>query len=246
MDPNQPQNPQQPQGYPPQPPQPQPYAATPAPQPATPPQPPTAYSSQPQLGYDPNYLDSIAPAPPAPKFFSGSFGKIFFIMIGLLFLAVSIIIAFSGKDNTADLQQMAVRLDNLNKTTNIVHKNLRSSNLSTVNSNYRLWIADSKRQAEELLSLGGVKKTDYSKDMVAEENTLMIELDEKYEDARLNAKLERIYSSSMASETEKLLNLFNVMARKNKSEKIREYAENASKNLEPLHKSFDEFVDDGN
>lgn len=250
MDPNQQPNPAPtPNPYPPQ--NPQPPAAQPGmpvqpPQAAPPPQLPTAYTSQPQSSYDPNYLDSIAPAPAAPKFFSGSFGKIFFILIGLFFLAVSIIVATSGKDDTADLQQIAVRLDNFSKTSKTVHKNFRSSNLSTTNSNYMLWIADSKRQAEDLLGLGGIQKSDYDKKMMAEEKTIMTELDEKYEDARLNARLERIYAASMAAETEKLLNFYAVMARKNKSDKIRDYATSASKNLEPLHKAFDEFVDNSN
>lgn len=256
MDPNQQPNPAPtPNPYPPQ--NPQPSAQQPsipvAPQgiPATPPQAPmpapqlpTAYSTQPQTAYDPNYLDSIAPAPAAPKFFSGSFGKIFFVLIALFFLAVSIIVATGGKDETADLQSVAVRLDNLSKTTKKAHVNFRSASLSTTNSNYMLWIADSKRQAEELLSLGGIQKSDYNKVMMGEEKTLMTELDAKYEDARLNVKLERIYAASMAAETEKLINLYSTMARKNKSDKIRDYATNANKNLEPLHKAFSEFNED--
>lgn len=249
MDPNQQPNPApEPNSYPPQPPQQpagQPYTPASPPAQTTPvaPQVPSAYSAQPQPAYDPNYLDTIAPAPAPSKFFSGSFGKIFFVLLALFFLAVSIIIATNGKDDTADLQQVAVRLDNLSKTTKKAHTNFRSNNLSTTNSNYMLWITDSKRQAEELLALGGIQKSDYDKKMTTEEKTIMEELDTKYEDARLNARLERIYASSMAAETQELLNMYANMARKNKSSKIRDYATNAAKNLEPLHKSFDEYTD---
>jgi hypothetical protein len=217
-------------------------AATPPPTPQT----PSSYSTQPQTSYNPDYLDTIAPAAPPPKFFSGSFGKIFFGMLILFFIAVSIIIAFSGKDETADLQQTFVRIEHLSKTTKTVQPNLKSSKLSNTNSNFQIWLTGNKSAAEELLKLGGISRTDYSKEMVAEEETLAVDLDAKLEDARLNARLDRIYAGSMAAETEKMMIILNTMGRKNKSEKIRDFAKTASTNLEPIHKSFDEYTDDGN
>lgn len=237
MDPNQQQN------QPPTP-QPQPYPM-PQEQPVVP-QTPTSYTTAPPQTYDPNYLDSIAPAAAAPKFFSGSFAKILFILLGLFVLAVSLIIAFSGKDETADLQQVAIRLDHLALTTKTVQKNLKSNNLANTNSNLQIWITGQKAEAEALLKKGGVKKTDYSKTMVASEKKISDDLDAKFEDARLSARLNRVYSSTMASETEKLVNLLNTMAKKNKSKQIRDYAKNASTNLQPIQKSFDQYVDDGN
>ena len=233
------------------PPQPQPAPQQPtyaAPQPVQPvmPQTPTSYTAAPPQTYDPNYLDSIAPPPAPPKFFSGGFGKILFGLLGLFVLAVSLIIAFSGKDETADLQQVAVRLDNFALTTKTVQKNLKSNNLSNTNSNLQIWITGQKSEAEALLKKGGVKKTDYSKTMVASEKKLSDDLDAKFEDARLSARLNRVYATTMASETEKLINLLNTMAKKNKSKQIRDYAKNASTNLQPIQKSFDEYTDDGN
>ena len=234
----------QPQPLPPQP-QAQPSYTVPPVQPAVP-QTPTSYSPAAPQSYDPNYLDTIAPPPAAPKFFSGGFGKILFALLGLFVLAVSLIIAFSGKDETADLQQVAVRLDNFALTTKTVQKNLKSSNLANTNSNLQIWITGQKSEAEALLKKGGVKKTDYSKTMVAKEKQISKDLDAKFEDARLSARLNRVYSSTMASETEKLINLLNTMAKKNKSKQIRDYAKNASTNLQPIQKSFNEYVDDGN
>jgi hypothetical protein len=49
----------------------------------------------------------------------------------------------------------------------------------------------------------------------------------------------------MALEIEKLLSVFTTL-QKNPSSKIREYAADATKNLEPIQKEFDEFEDDGN
>jgi len=211
-----------------------------------PPQPPTTYGTSPSPAYDPNYLDSIAPPPPKPAFFSGGFGKIFFILIGIFVLAVSLIIAFSGKDNTADLQQISVRLNNLALTSKKVQPDLKSNNLSTTNSMFQTWIADSKRSAESLLQTAGVKKTQYSKTMVASEKTLSDNLGSRFDDARLNAVLDRSYANIMASETDKLIALFNGMAKSSKAKAIREYAKSTVANLVPIQKSFADYVDDGN
>jgi hypothetical protein len=218
------------------------------PYPSQPQQPaPTAYPNvAPQPAFDPNYLDSIAPAPPSAKFLSGSFGKFFFILLGVFVLAVSLIIAFSGKDKTADLQQIAVRLDNFSKTTKATQVNLKSNNLSATNTNFQIWITNAQVEAESLLGKGGVKKTDYDKKMIASEKKITEDLDAKFEDARLNATLNRVYASTMAVETEKLINLFNTMAKKSGSSAIRDYAKSASSNLTPIQKSFDSFNDDGN
>lgn len=210
------------------------------------PQAPTSYAAEPQAGYDPNYLDSIAPSAPRAKFFSGGFGKIFFAMIAVFVLAVSLIIAFSGKDNTADLQQIAVRLDNMLVIVKKEQKDFSSNKLSTTNSNFTIWMTNSKHDAEALLQQAGVKKTQYSKSMVAEEKKLSDDLTAKFEDARLNAKLDRVYASTMAAESQKLINMFNTMAKKSGAKAIRDYAKSTSGNVVPIQKSFDGYVDDGN
>lgn len=211
-----------------------------------PPQVPSSYAPTSQPAYDPNYLDSIAPAAPPPKFFSGSFGKIFFGLLGVFVFAVSLIIAFSGKDNTADLQQIAVRLGHMDLTAKTVHKNLTSSKLSSTNSNFQIWISNNQRDAEKLLQQAEVKKTQYNKEMVSEEKTRSTELDDKFEDARLNALLNRVYAYTMASETQQLINLYNAMSRNSKAKAIRDYAKNASANLKPIQEAFDSYSDDGN
>lgn len=211
----------------------------------TEPQIPTAYSS-PVSEYDPNYLDSIAPPPPRGKFLSGTFGKLFWVLIGLFVLGVSLIIAFSGKDNTADLQQLAVRLDNFSRVTKTAHKNLKSKNLSKIDADFQGWITDNTNEAEDLLKKGGVKKTQYSREMIKSERKIAADLDAKFEDARLGAILNRVYASTMAAESEKLINLLNSMAKKNKSTQIRNFAKNASANLVPVQKAFEDFNDDGN
>jgi hypothetical protein len=231
MNPNQqPNQPQQPVN---------PYQPQPQPVPQ---QVPTAYPDvAPQPAFDPNYLDSIAPPPPRANFLSGTFGKLFFVLIAVFVLAVSLIIAFSGKDNTADLQQIVVRLTNLTLTAKTVQKNIKSNDLSQDNTNLTIWMANAQSEGQDLLDKAKVKKTQYDKKMVASEKKIKDDLDTKFEDARLNATLDRVYASTMASETQKLINLYNVMSKKSKAAAIRTYAKNANSNLTPIQKSFDTF-----
>jgi hypothetical protein len=214
-------------------------------QPAAP-QLPTNYGTTPQAAYDPHYLDSIAPPPPRAKFMSGSFGKIFFALIGLFVIAVSIIVAFSGKDNTADLQQAAVRLENFSTIAKAQQPNIRSGKLSATNSNFEIWLSGNTSQAEDLLKKGGVKKTQYDKTMVAKEKKLSDDLTQKFSDAKLNARLNTVYATTMASETQKIINMLNTMSKKSASKQIRDYAKTASTNLTQIQQQFDTFTDDGN
>lgn len=244
--------PQPQQGYSPQPPQQQGYPAPQQPPqplgyPQQQPQPPSSYQAPPApQPYDPGYLDSIAPAPTKPALFSGSFGKIFFAMIFLFVIAVSIIVAFSGQDKTADLQQLSVRLENIQTTVKAQQRNLKSSNLKNINTDLTSWLASNFSESETLLQEGGIKKTQYDKKMVADEEALTEELAQKYEDARLNATLNQVYANSMASETERIVAMLNSMAKRSQSSKIRDYAKNASDNLQPIQERFAKFNDDGN
>lgn len=222
----------------------QPVQATPPPQPAMP-QTPSSYTA-PVQEYDPNYLDSIAPPPQQGKFLSGTFGKVFWILVGVFVLAVSLIIAFSGKDETADLQQVSVRLDNFSKTAKTVQKNLKSKTLTSNNSTFQVWLVGNQTAGEALLKKGGVSKTEYNKTMVKSEAKLASDLDAKFEDARLSARLNRVYASTMAAETQKIINMLNTMAKKNKSKQIRDYASNASTNLVPIQKIFDDYTETAN
>lgn len=247
MDPNQQPNPEQPAPQP-QPEYVPPQPAQPQPTPQTYPQAPSAYQAPatPQP-YDANYLDSIAPPPARGAFLSGSFGKIFFGLIGLLMIIVSIVFVLSnGKDKTTDLQQVSLRLDSFSKTAKTVQKNLKSNNLSSTNTEFSVWTVGNQSQADALLKQAGLQKGKFDKSLTAKEKQLATDLDAKFEDARLNATLDRVYANSMASETEKLMYLLNSIAKKNKSGKVHDFAKNASDNLKAIQKAFEDYKDDGN
>lgn len=233
MDPN-----QQPS---PDPNQPQPAGPSPAGN-----EPLTPYDPNPQkMEYDPNYLDNIAPGGGRQKFLSGTFGKLFWILIGIFVLAISLIIALSGKDDTADLQRIFVRLENYQTVVKDIQPDLRSGNLKSINSTLKSWMLSSKNEAERLLDLGGVKKTDFSREMKREEKSAADELVEKFNDARLSARLNTVYANTMVFEMNDMLLLYQKMG-KSKSKPIREYAAETSETLKSIKQKFEDFEDDGN
>lgn len=243
MDPNQPTPtqvpPEQPGTVPP------PVQQPAQPNPVGYPAPPSTYAQTAPQTYDPNYLDSIAPPPSRAKFLSGGFGKIVIGLAIVFVLIISFIIVASsgGKGKAADLIQLSVRMENMQKTEKTVQQNIRSSSLSTTNSNFDLWLTSNQASATELLKDGGIKKTSYDKKMVSSEKSITTALDAKFEDARLNATLNRVYASTMASETQKMIVMFNSMAKKSQSSKIRDFAKSASGNLTPIQKGFEDFND---
>lgn len=167
-------------------------------------------------------------------------------MIGVFVLAVSLIIAFSGKDKTEDLQQTTVRITNFVLITKKEKPYLKSSKLTATNSSFSLLLTNAQADGEKLLGQAGVKKTQYSKSMVASEKKLSDNLTQKFDDARLNAQLDSTYARTMASETDKLIALLNTMAKKSGAKAIRDYAKSLAGNLTSIQKSFDSYTDDGN
>lgn len=245
-------NPNQPPSQPPQTPPPLNsggYGPQPAPQPPAnpyaqhlPPQQP-GYGPQPAQTYAVDYLDQIAPPPPKQQFLSGGFGKAV-IGLGVLFvLAVSVIVAMSGTKRTADLETVAIRLDNMQLVAKNTQKNLKNGKLLAANSNYQIWIANADRDAYSLLAQAEVKKTDMDKKMIAKEKADSKALTTKFEDAKLNANLDRVYAREMAYQAQILITSYNKMSKTSEAKAIREYAKNATKNLTPIQKSFSEFDD---
>jgi len=243
MDPNQqPSLPPQPIPQPVTPPAPvAPVYTQPLPQP-TPTTVPNDYGPQPQPNYDPNYLDSIAPAPPRAKFLSGSFGKIFFGLLILFFLAVSVIVAFSGKGKTADLQQITVRVTNFSTLAKTEQPFLKDTTVINANTNFQIFLASAQTNGETLLADAKVKKTQYDKKMTASEKALTSKLTDKFTDARLNVELDSVYASTMAVETEKLIVLYTTMSKQSGAKAIRDYAKTELTSLKPIQKVFSDYT----
>lgn len=244
MYPNQqPQNNGQPTGPAPSP-QPQPYPPQSYPQqPVAPQSQQPGYGPQPTPTYAVDYLDQIAPPPPQQKFFSGAFGKIFLIMIVLLLFGVGIIVATSGKSRTGDLELVTVRLENMQKVAKTEHKYLKSGDLTANNATLQTWFAGNASQGYSLLKQAGVQKNQIDKEITANEKAAAAQLTTDFNDARLNANLDRVYAREMAFQLQLVKTALDKMSKKSEAKAIREYAKSASTNLTPIQKTFADFDD---
>lgn len=205
------------------------------------PQMPGGYGPQPAPTYAVDYLDQIAPPPPRQKFLSGMFGK-FVIILGVVFIfAVGIIVALGNQKNTASTEKMAVKTENLQRIANDTQKNIKSGKLQATNSNFNIWLKNTNRDAYDLLSRAGIKKTDMDKGMVAKEKTARDDLTKKFEDARLNANLDRVYAREMAYQAQLVKTDLDKLAKNGPGKPFRDFASNASKNLASIQKSFSQF-----
>lgn len=216
----------QPGGYPAQ-----PSGATPQTQPGQP-------------TYAVDYLEQIAPPPPKQAFLSGGFGKIIVLLAVIFFFAVGLIVALGNQKKTADLELISTRLENYRLMTKDVHVNLKNSNLRATNSNFQNWLGSASHDADELLAQAEVKKSRVDKKIVASEKASITKLKDKFNDAKLNAKLDDVYAAEMAYQSKIMITLFNTMSKKSQAKAIRDYAKNAASQLTPIQKSFADYKDD--
>ncbi len=246
-----PATPPQPVGPPPQsggvyggqPQQPQPYVA--APQPLQQ-QPHSSSTIGPQPGpttYAVDYLDQIAPPPPRANFLSGMFGKAVIVLGVILVLTVSFIASAGNQKRTGDLEMIVTRLENMQRITKSTQKNLKSSKLLATNSNYQIWIANANKDGWDLLTQAEVKKNKIDKKMIAAEKAKTTELTQKFDDARLNASLDRVYAREMAYQAQLLITEYTKMSKKSQEVAIRDYAKRSIANLVPVQKAFADFDD---
>lgn len=203
---------------------------------------PHAIPPQQQQQYAIDYLDQIAPPPSGPKLFSGSFTWIVIGLAILFIFAVSIIALNSGTSNTVSAQTAYLRFDNLSKVTTKYHKYLKSSKLSSTDSNFTLFMTNAERDLVDPMAKNGTDVKKIDKTLAAKEKSYSADVTAKLEDARLNAILDRVYAREMAYQAQQLIDLYKKMVL-NKSKSISDNAKNAIPNLEPIQKAFADFND---
>jgi hypothetical protein len=215
------------------------------PQPAAAPQQP-GYGPQPEPTYAVDYLDQIAPPPPRGSFLSGGFGKIVIALAVIFIFAVGIIVALGNQKGTAPIEQMATKLENMERVVSATQINLKSGELRATNGRFDIWLKDTDRDAYDLLGRAGIKKTEMDKKMIASEKTIRDDLTSKFDDARLNAELDRKYAQEMAYQTKLIKASLDKIGKTGQAKAFRDFAKSASTKLDTLQKSFASFDDSKN
>lgn len=191
-----------------------------------------------QNQYSIDYLNQIAPQ--APK--RGVKDMFFFWIIGggLLLAAIVLIITLSsGGGPKHDMQVLAARMETLQKITSDTQKSLKSSALRSTNSNLTIFLTNANRDIAAPLSANGVdvKKLD-SAITAAEKGD---KLTQTFEDARLNAVLDRTYAREMTYQLQTIAVLEQKIYKATGSKTLKDYLEKTDADLQPLIKQLSDF-----
>lgn len=136
---------------------------------------------------------------------------------------------------------MAAKLENITRVVDEQQKEIKSTNLSNANSNLKTQLTNLERETNELLVRAEVKKSSWDKEMVAEQKALRTDLTQKFEDARLSAKLDRVYAQEMAYQTEIMINELEVIGKRTPGQAFKDYSKSAIDNLKPINEAFANF-----
>lgn len=213
-------------------------------QPTPPPyQAPTPPTPQPPV----DYLNQISAPPPKPSLFSGKIKKLIIIgailVIGVIILSiVTSVIAGARK---APAEQLSARLNATQQIADDSHGNLKSSQLRSLNSNLRLFFTNTQRDIAQPLAAFGVTAATVNKDTIAREAANTAEINQRLEDARLNAVYDRTYAREMDYQLATLLTLLQQAYNNTNSQSARTFLETTYDNLEPIQQGFADFNEAG-
>lgn len=191
-----------------------------------------------QNPYSIDYLNQIAPQPQK----QGVKDKFFFWIIGGGLLLAIIIFLFTlsnGGGPKQDMQTLAARLTTLQTVASETQKNLKSGDLRSTNSNLVIFLTNANRDIVEPLAANGIDGKKLDSGIVAKESG--DKLTQTFEDARLNAVLDRTYAREMTYQLQTVSVLVRDIYDSTNSKTFKEYLEKLDADLQPLIKQFSDF-----
>ena len=191
-----------------------------------------------QNPYSIDYLNQIAPQPQK----QGVKDKFFFWIIGGGLLIAIIVFLFTLSNSGGpkqDMQTLAARLTTLQTVASETQKNLKSGDLRSTNSNLVIFLTNANRDIVEPLAANGIDAKKLDSGIVAKESG--DKLTQTFEDARLNAVLDRTYAREMTYQLQTVSVLVRDIYDSTGSKTFKEYLEKLDADLQPLIKQFSDF-----
>lgn len=234
--------------------QPEPNPQTPppptGPPPATPYTPPAQPVSPPVTAYDPtqpppdysiDYLNQIA-TPIKQKTGPSNFMLIIFGLVAVAILAIVAMLAFNSRTTPLDrATELYVRMDSLRTIGRDQHNHLRDNGLRTTNTSYQLFLSNAIRDIEEPLSAAGINKSTLDAELRSQEQSLVNEYKDQFEDARLNVELDRTYAREMTYQLTLLNSMMETIYNETNTEELKSFLEQTNNNLATIAEDFSNF-----
>ena len=191
--------------------------------------------------YPENYLDQISSGVNQKKpLFSSKMAIVVGGLVVLLIIFGALALFATPKSNkVGELESLSTRLIALQSVTEDAERELKSSQLRSVNSNLSIYLTNTNRDIEAPLTAAGLNDTKKKSDVV-DPNTE--KLTATLEDARLNAIYDRTYAREinfqLATAQVELDNVYKTTT----SNELKTFAKQAADNLTPIKEQFNDYL----
>lgn len=167
------------------------------------------------------------------------------LIVGAVLIVATIVVMIlalmnsSGPSMAAQSQHLVARTSALVDTTKKSQKNIKSRDLSVLNSSLTVQMTSAQTTLTEVLSKQGLNVTKIDKEVTAaESNSALLD---KLNDAHLSGIFDRVYSREMSYELQKMLINVKKFYAASSSAETKGQFESIYNNLEPLQKQLAEF-----
>jgi len=188
-----------------------------------------------------DYLNQIAPQAPKKPVFSWNLKTIFFA--GLTLIALVILIALiSGSianSNKEPWQRIAARLNTTEALVDSSTSHIKSSQLRVINSDLKLYLANTKRDLATPISELGIILAETPPKIIAEESGEGIK--QRLENGRLNARYDSTYAREMTYQVAQILSQLQILHATNVGPNTKAIIKTAYDNLTPTYEALSEF-----
>ena len=196
----------------------------------------------PQNGQTPlDYLNQIAPQAPKRAPFTLNLKTILFFggIAVVLVIILGIIVSSLSGGRKETWQQLSGRLATTQTIAEDATQKLKSSQLRSLNSDLKIYLTNTQRDATEPLKSLGINPEKLPGNVTkAESATEMIE---RLEDARLNAKFDSTYSREMSYQLATILSLYQQLYASSNKAEDKAFLDEAYKNLLPTQEALADF-----
>lgn len=192
-----------------------------------------------------DYLDSIATAQPVktvnPFMLWG-------LIAGLLIFIVVVVMAVSsssGGTPSASLASVGATLSGLQKVSENAQDNIQSTKLQSLNSSLTLTLTNTNRDMAEILKVQkiNIKNTKENKNLLVVKKDFEA-LEQRLEDARLNAVYDRTYAREMTYALKTLHANMGQLYKTTRSKNLKAVLDKTDTSLKLLLSSYEDFNDD--
>jgi len=186
----------------------------------------------------PDYLNQIAPQAPRKIGFLRK-RPILIASLGAVVIVIIIIVTSVLLSGINPTERLAARLMATESTTDGATAKIKSTQLRALNSNLKIYLTNTVRDIEPLLTKENINIKKLSKNVISAESSekMLATL----EDARLNAIYDRTYAREMAYQLDTILTLMHQIYNDTGDKELKSFLGDAQKNLEPTQKQFADF-----